>query len=581
MENEKQIEIKISGNQCTLNYINESQTSKSRVSGQMSLNGSLANFDDLTLTISKLTDEYTPSHKSTYIINKNNINNNIDKKLDNTNEKSKLEITYMSIFNSDQKNGTSSIKKTPFNQNSIKKLNENNLNENKYEKELKDSVIKKLNFDLCDSVNSLDKSEKNKEQNNQSFKENISKNLNERYFIHEKNTNNKSFINALDKDQIENNIKNSEEDAKKYINLNKSSKHFKNRCKSFQKEKKKPINKILVDSNDTARNNNKKMIRKINNNTLCQNNSSSKLTLQKINHIKKNIIDTNYNNIQEIMNSEKYKERKEKLHKYFDKLAESKNDIRANYIKLTSEKLKKDSKLNNKLSKIEENIDKTDEKIKNKINDDILKTSKKLFPQLSSTNSFNTSNSKNKSGLGQLSSIKKNYYYQTPSSSNMKIGNISTSTKNATFASNLNTPIISNNLNSKINSFSKTDNKDIIMKLYYGNSTSKKIVKNNKFNDSSNKKLERQKNEILIDRERDSIKYLLKKHNTDLKNVLKINNKKIQTILNGKNCFGKNLNENNINNNRLNEINEFKQFIQKNQFDKELLKTIKKRGSFH
>ena len=575
MENEKQIEIKISGNTCTLNYINESQTSKSRVSGQMSLNGSLANFDDLTLTISKLADEYTPSHKSTYIINKNNINNNIDKKLDNTNEKSKLEITYMSIFNSDQKNGTSSIKKTPFKQNSIKKLNENNLNENKYEKELKDSVIKKLNFDLCDSVNSLDKSEKNKEQNNQSFKENISKNLNERYFIHEKNTNNKRFINALDKDQIENNIKNSEEDAKKYINLNKSSKHFKNRCKSFQKEKKKPINKILVDSNDSARNNNKKMIRKINNNTLCQNNSSSKLTLQKINHIKKNIIDTNYNNIQEIMNSEKYKERKEKLHKYFDKLAETKNNVRENYLKLTSEKLKKnDSKLSNKLSKIDENLlDKN--KIKNNY-DEIYHTSKKLFPQLSSTNSFNTSNTKTK-----LSTIKKNYYYQTPSNSNIKLGSISTSTKNCTFNSNLNTPIISN---SKLDNFSKTDNKEIIMKLYNGNSSSKKLGNNNinnfnnninKFNnDSTNKKLERKKTELLFDRERDSIKCLLKKHNTDLKNVVKINNKKIQTILNGKN-------NNKSNMNRLSEINEFKQYIQKNQFDKELLKTIKKRGSFH
>ena len=583
MENEKQIEIKISGNTCTLNYINESQTSKSRVSGQMSLNGSLANFDDLTLTISKLADEYTPSHKSTYIINKNNINNNIDKKLDNTNEKSKLEITYMSIFNSDQKNGTSSIKKTPFKQNSIKKLNENNLNENKYEKELKDSVIKKLNFDLCDSVNSLDKSEKNKEQNNQSFKENISKNLNERYFIHEKNTNNKSFINALDKDQIENNIKNSEEDAKKYINLNKISKHFKNRCKSFQKEKKKPINKILVDSNDTARNNNKKMIRKINNNTLCQNNSSSKLTLQKINHIKKNIIDTNYNNIQEIMNSEKYKERKEKLHKYFDKLAETKNNVRENYLKLTSEKLKKnDSKLSNKLSKIDENLNLgTEEKKldKNKIKnnyDEIYHTSKKLFPQLSSTNSFNTSNTKTK-----LSTIKKNYYYQTPSNSNIKLGSISTSTKNCTFNSNLNTPIISN---SKLDNFSKTDNKEIIMKLYNGNSSSKKLGNNNinnfnnninKFNnDSTNKKLERKKTELLFDRERDSIKCLLKKHNTDLKNVVKINNKKIQTILNGKN-------NNKSNMNRLSEINEFKQYIQKNQFDKELLKTIKKRGSFH
>ena len=56
------------------------------------------------------------------------------------------------------------------------------------------------------------------------------------------------------------------------------------------------------------------------------------------------------------MNSEKYKERKEKLHKYFDKLAESKNNIKANYLKLTSEKLKKDSKTNKNLLKIEENL---------------------------------------------------------------------------------------------------------------------------------------------------------------------------------------------------------------------------------
>ena len=587
MENEKQIEIKISGNTCTLNYINESQTSKSRVSGQMSLNGSLANFDDLTLTVSKLADEYTPSHKSTFLINKNNINNNnIDKKLDNTNEKSKLEITYMSIFNSDQKNGTSSIKKTPFVQNSIKKTNENNINENKYEKEIKDSVIKKLNFDLCDSVNSLDKSEKNIEQKNQSFKENISKNLNERYFIHEKNLSNKSVINAIDKEQIENNFKRSDDNINQNINNNKNTKSFTNRCKSFQKEKK-PINRILVDSNDSVRNNNKKAIGNKVNNTLCQNNSSSKISLQKISHIKKDIINTNYNNMQEIMNSEKYKERKEKLHKYFDKLAEAKNNIRENYLKLTSEKMKKnESKLNNKLSKINENLNlTTDQKNinKNKIKnyyDEIYQTSKKLFPQLSSTNSFNTSNTKTK-----LSTIKKNYYYQTPSNSNIKLGNISTSTKNGTFNSNLNTPIISN---SKLDNFSKTDNKDIIMKLYNGNSSSKKIGNNNlnnfnnkinKFNnDSTNKKLERKKTELLFDRERDSIKCLLKKHNTDLKNVIKINNKKIQTILNGKNNNNYN-NKSNIN--RISEINEFKQYIQKNQFDKELLKTIKKRGSFH
>ena len=384
-------------------------------------------------------------------------------------------------------------------------------------------------------------------------------------------------------DYNESNNKKSIEDEKKYININKSSKHFKNRCKSFQKEKKQ-INRISVDSNDSSRkDNNKNILANINNN-ICQNNSSSKISIQKLSHIKKNIINNNYTNIQEIMNSEKYKERKEKLHKYFDKLAESKNNIKANYLKLTSEKLKKDSKINNKLSKIEENIEKTDQKNKDKNNEEILKTSKKLFPQLSSTNSFNTSNSKNKLALGQLSTVKKNYYYQTPSS-NMKIGNISTSTKKGSFSSNLNTPIISNNLNSKMATFSKTDNKDIIMKLYYGNSTSKKLMKNNKYNDSTTKKLEKKKNEILIDKEKDSIKYLLKKHNTDLKNVLKINNKKIQTILNGKGGLGKNMSENNNihfnNRNRINEINEFKQFIQKNQFDKELLKTIKKRGSFH
>ena len=387
--------------------------------------------------------------------------------------------------------------------------------------------------------------------------------------------------------KIENIIKKSVEDEKKYININKSTKHFKNRCKSFQKDKK-TINRISVDSNDSLRKDNNKniLINNNNNNTLSQNNSSSKISIQKLSHIKKNIIDNNYNNIQEIMNSEKYKERKEKLHKYFDKLAECKNNIKANYLKLTSESFKKGQKNKNNLSKMEENIDKTDQKIKYKNNEDILTTSKKLFPQLSSTNSFNTSNSKNKLTLGQLSSIKKNYYYQTPSSSNMKVANISTSAKNNTFSSNLNTPIISNTLNSKINSYSRTDNKDIIMKLYYGNSTSKKMAKNYQFNDSTTKKLEKKKNEFLVDRERDSIKYLLKKHNTDLKNVFKINNKKIQTILNGKNCLGKNLNGNNniinnINNNRLNEINEFKQYIQKNQFDKELLKTIKKRGSFH
>ena len=573
MKNERQIEIKIDGNICTFNYINESETSNSRVSGQMSLSGSLANFDDLTLTVSKV-DDYTPSNKNSIKINEININKKIDKKLENTNEKSKLEITYMSIFNSEQKNENSSIKKTPFNQDIIKKINENDKSGNKYENDLKDSVIKKLNFDLCDSSPSLEKSEKNYEQNNQNIKEKISKDLNKRYFIHEKNIKNNIKLNK------ENDNKTCLQDDKKYININKSTKTFKNRCHSFQREKRK-INRISLDSNDgIKRTNNKISLDNINNNNLNKNNSNSKISIQKLSHIKKKMISNNYSNVQEIMNSEKYKERKEKLHKYFDKLSESKNNIKANYIKLTSEKFKKHPEINDNLSKIVDNIEKTEEKVKNPINEEILKTSKKLFPQLSSTNSFNVSNSKNKLALGLLSSNKKNYY-QTPSSSNIKLENITTSTKNGSSISNMNTPIISNTFDSKINSISKTDNKDIILKLYYGNSTSKKLFKNNKFHDSTNKKLSSNKNDLLIDRDKDSIKYLLKKHNTDLKNVMKINNKKIQTILIGKNCFGKKNVKNNLNNNRINEINEFKQFIQKNQFDKDMLKTIKKRGSFH
>ena len=167
------------------------------------------------------------------------------------------------------------------------------------------------------------------------------------------------------------------------------------------------------------------------------------------------------------MQSEKYKERKEKLKKYFDKLADAKSDIRANYIKLTSEKLKKESNISNKIFKKEIQNLPSDEKNKIKIREDILKTSEKLFPQLSSTNSFNTSNSKkNKLILGQLSSIKKNYNYQTPSSTtNVKIGTATASTKKGSINSNLNTPIISNS-SLKMNSFSRTDNKNVIMKLY-------------------------------------------------------------------------------------------------------------------
>ena len=597
MENEKKIQIKIDGDTCSINYPDESQILKSKISGQSSLCGSFTNIDDLTLTISKTTEDFI--NNNSININKNNINQyNI-----NSNEKSKLEITNVSVFNSDKKNDISSYKKTPINQNNnFQNLNDKNNNNNKiYEKNLKDSVIKKLNFDLCDSVKETETVKEKEEENKSTITDNISKNLNERYFVHEKNinNNNNSIIttnNYDNENNKSNNIvtnsfeiinKNENENSNgKYITVNKSLKYFKNRCKSFNKDRK-INNRISVDSNGSSQinkyinqeNSAKNILVNINNN-LFQNNSNSKITVNKSNFIINEHININGNNNQ----YNNYIEKKEKLKMYFDKYYESKCSIKASNLKLKTGnnlfQLKKEQKLN-QLIKIEENSE-TEEKSNNNNlvsnKDSILKTNKKLFPQLSSTNSFNNSNCKKRLGMAQLSSTKKNYYFQTPSTSNIKSGNSTTSTKKSTF-SDLNSPIISISSN-KTGSAPRIDNKDFITKLYYNNSSSKDIIQNKENENLNNTKMKRKKSDFIVDREIEAVKYYLKKHNTDLKNVMRINNKKIQTILNGKNINHTHFFNNNAVN-KFNEINEFKQFIQKNQFDKELLKTIKKKGSFH
>ena len=611
MENEKIIQIKIEGNNCIVNYPDESQITKSKISGQTSLCGSLTNIDDLNLTISKTTEDFINNNNNNQI-NLNYNNNNINSLL-NTNEKSKLEITYISIFNSDKKSEYSSNTKTPiYHINNNQNINEKNYDDisiKKYEKDLKDSVIKKLNFDLCDSIKETETIKKNPEINKSLFKENISKNLNERYFMHEKNINNNSnsiysiynqTVTKYNNNDIENennksknivinsfeDISKNENSNEKYITVNKSLKYFKNRCKSFHKEKK-INNRITVDSNASTQNNKnsnfnqeKNILVNINNN-LFHNNSSSKINVNRSNYLKKD----NFNDRQSIK-YDKYMEKKDKLQKYFDKLCESKPSIKSTYLKLkTGNNLTQLKEQNiNQLIKIEENLE-TESKIINNIThkEYIMNTTKKVFPQLSSTNSFNTSNSKNKLNCAQLSSVKKSYYFQTPSTSNFKAENSTASTQKDGFSSNYNSPITTIS-SSKLGPSSRIDKKEIITKLYYNNSSSKISFQNNKNKNENiiNAKFERKKSDFIIDREKEVTNYFLKRHNTDLKNVMNSNNKKIQTILNDKNINNHNIfNNNNNNGNKINEINEFKQFIQKNQFDKELLKTIKKRGSFH
>ena len=61
-----------------INYQDESQILKSKISSQNSLCGSFANIDDLTLTISKTTEDFLNNNNSNK--NLNNMNNKISNK---------------------------------------------------------------------------------------------------------------------------------------------------------------------------------------------------------------------------------------------------------------------------------------------------------------------------------------------------------------------------------------------------------------------------------------------------------------------------------------------------------------------
>ena len=224
MEYEKQIEIKIDGNNCIINIPqdqNRSSKSLNKILAQN--NNSLTNIDDISFSVSVTLDENMNS-KNDFYNNKNNIinnNNNINNSNNNnnnilySNEKSKLEITYQSIFYSDLKSESSNMK-TP-----LLLLNSKN---NIETQQKKDSVVKRLNFDLSNSNNSKNNisnsnsnysymtknnttNEKNELSENvkkinseiqninvkklplinrNNIVKNISKNLNKEYFIHEK-----------------------------------------------------------------------------------------------------------------------------------------------------------------------------------------------------------------------------------------------------------------------------------------------------------------------------------------------------------------------------------------------------------
>ena len=211
MEYEKQIEIKLEGNNCTINFPKEKNISRQ--------NSSLTNIDDISFSVSVTSEDETLSKKNEMnnSAKDNNNNKSNTKQCLYSNEKSKLEITYLSIFNSELKSESSNIK-TP-----LLLLNyKSNLDKIK-EQQKKDSVVKKLNFEKIE--NKENKENINSEIPNINIRKlplikksnvikKISKNLNKEYFIHEKiyssNKNMQRII--LDKKLKENIIKNSKGD---------------------------------------------------------------------------------------------------------------------------------------------------------------------------------------------------------------------------------------------------------------------------------------------------------------------------------------------------------------------------------
>ena len=211
MEYEKQIEIKLEGNNCTINFPKEKNISRQ--------NSSLTNIDDISFSVSVTSEDETLSKKNEMNNNAKDNNNNKSntKQCLYSNEKSKLEITYLSIFNSELKSESSNIK-TP-----LLLLNYKSNFDKIKEQQKKDSVVKKLNFEKIE--NKENKENINSEIPNINVRKlplikksnvikKISKNLNKEYFIHEKiyssNKNMQRII--LDKKLKENIIKNSKGD---------------------------------------------------------------------------------------------------------------------------------------------------------------------------------------------------------------------------------------------------------------------------------------------------------------------------------------------------------------------------------
>ena len=639
MEYEKQIEIKLDGNNCIINIPQDQNISSKSLNKILAQNNnSLTNIDDISFSVSITSEENLNSKNNFYNYNyQNNINNgNINNnKYLYSNEKSKLEITYQSIFYSDLKSDSSNMK-TP-----LLLLNSKN---NIESQQKKDSVVKRLNFDLSNSNNSKNKTDNSNYNNSNSHSntnssnnkynkitdmqndilkninkinteiqnintrklpllnrnnivKKISKNLNKEYFIHEKifsiNKNEKENIERLkmDKKIKENSIKNgnnvkanSDIKNKSYINHNINNNEMPNINNHQITEN--CLSKVKSNTNILMKNKNLHDNNKINNHLLLYkcpskpNISNMKLKLN-------NMLKLN-----------------PKLEK--DKEKENINNNKENDIINDN-----NNEIENQEHKLENNIfNKKEKEYENK----------KLYPRLTSANSFSTSiktsNLKSFNSYNQSAKISKlqknnskinNSNLKTPLLLNKQIilctpktnsysCSTSYSAKNNKSPGN-NTKNFENKSsdlkmdNNKLLDNLKNDKKDpILCKIEAHNSLLKNFFLNpNNFkkreksdeyiatnnNISNNNGTEKALSKNYLDESiNNNNKMTLRKFNTDLKIPMK-KTKQLGLLTE------RNLNNNYYNNNygrqvKYNNANDLQKLFKKNEFDMELLNSIKK-----
>ena len=566
MEYERQIEIKLEGNNCIINFPKEQNISLQ--------NNSLTNIDDISFSVSVTSDEDINSRNNPCKYNKsiNNISNS--KQLLYSNEKSKLEITYQSIFNSELKSESSNIK-TPLLLLNSKNNYENSIN--KIKQQNKDSVVKRLNFDINANSNNINTNNINNinDKNNSEIpninirklpliKKNniikkISKNLNKEYFIHEKiyssNKNLQRII--LDKKIKENSIKNSTINN----NQNKNQTQIVDNNIDILNNESFNTNKYQITENNTTKGNLNFLNNKANNNTnIILNKCASKPNLSNMRTKLNNILKLN---TKEKENTNSYKEKqKNNILKDLDimpKIINNENmNININNINITK-KIKKN----------------------------------KIFPSLTSGNNntnLNTINSFNKSAnnnnkmksfnINENSNIKtpliinKQIILRTPKTNSYSCST-SYSAKNNKIQNDMNISTEKDPILIKIeahnsllknfffnqNNFKNKENKENISNNIIHNDNFKFYI--NKFNNNTSEKIYGKNFEDESINNNKGIK--IKKFNTDFK--LPINKSKKISLLTERNMRHNNINNICLNEAKYSKMNNNQKIFQNEEFN--------------